>query len=43
MTEKQLREKVVKTAQAWLGCKESNGTHKKIIDLYNSIKPLPRG
>ena len=43
MTEKQLREKAVSTAETWLGCKESNGTHKKIIDLYNSVKPLPRG
>lgn len=43
MTEKQLREKAVSAAEAWLGCKESNGTHKKIIDLYNSVKPLPRG
>ena len=38
--EKQLREKAVNTAKAWAGCKESNGTHKKIIDLYNSVKPL---
>lgn len=43
MTEKQLREKAVNTAKAWEGCKESNGTHKQIIDLYNSVKPLPRG
>lgn len=43
MTEKQLRQKAVSTAQAWLNCKESNGTHKPIIDLYNSVKPLPRG
>ena len=43
VTEKQLRQKAVSTAQAWLGCKESNGTHKPIIDLYNSVKPLPRG
>lgn len=43
MEEKQLREKTVNTAKAWNGCKESNGTHKPIIDLYNSIKPLPRG
>lgn len=34
---------VVKQAQAWLGCKESNGTHKAIIDAYNSHKPLARG
>ena len=43
MTEKQLREKVVKQAAAWIGCKESNGTHKQIIDIYNNVKPLPRG
>lgn len=35
--------KVVEQAKAWLGCKESNGTHKQIIDVYNSHKPLARG
>lgn len=35
--------KVVEQAKAWIGCKESNGTHKPIIDLYNSHKPLARG
>lgn len=43
MTEKEIRQKVVATAQKYLGCKESNGSHKKIIDLYNSHKPLARG
>ncbi len=43
MTEQQLRQKVVETACAWVGCKESNGTHRPIIDLYNTQKPLPRG
>ena len=43
MTEKQLREKIVSIAVGWLGCKESGGTHKKIIDVYNSHKPLARG
>lgn len=43
MTEKQLREKVVNIAVGWLGCKESDGSHKKIIDVYNSHKPLARG
>ena len=38
-----MRNKIVKQAQEWLGCKESNGTHKPIIDLYNTQKPLPRG
>lgn len=37
------REKIVKQAQSWLGCKESDGSHKKIIDVYNADKPLPRG
>ena len=35
--------KVVSQAQAWLGLKESNGSHKKIIDIYNAHKPLARG
>lgn len=43
MTEKEVRAKVVNTAVAWLGCKESDGSHKKIIDVYNSHKPLARG
>lgn len=34
---------VVKQAKAWIGFKESNGTHKAIIDVYNSHKPLARG
>lgn len=37
------REKVVSTARRYLGCKESDGSHKKIIDRYNSHKPLARG
>ena len=35
--------KVVEQAKAWLGYKESNGTHQKIIDIYNAHKPLARG
>jgi hypothetical protein len=35
--------KVVEQAKAWIGCKESNSTHKAIIDVYNSHKPLARG
>lgn len=42
-TEKQIRERVVSIAKAWLGCKESDGTHKQIIDTYNAHKPLARG
>lgn len=43
MTELELRQKLVKTAQAYLGCKESDGSHRVIIDIYNSHKPLARG
>ena len=43
MTENQLRQKVVKIAVSYLGCKEADGSHRKIIDLYNSHKPLARG
>lgn len=43
MTEKELRQKVASTAVSYLGCKEADGSHKKIIDLYNSHKPLARG
>ena len=28
---------------SYLGCKEADGSHRKIIDLYNSHKPLARG
>lgn len=42
MTEKEIRSKVVEIARGWLGCKESDGSHKKIIDTYNACKPLPR-
>ena len=35
--------KVVEQAKAWIGCKEANGTHKPIIDIYNANKPLARG
>ncbi len=34
--------KMLNQARSWLGCKESNGTHKKIIDVYNAHKPLAR-
>lgn len=34
---------VIKQARVWLGFKESDGTHKAIIDVYNKHKPLARG
>lgn len=35
--------KVVEQAQAWVGKKEADGSHKEIIDIYNSHRPLARG
>lgn len=43
MTENELRNLVVDTAKKYLGCKESDGSHRKIIDIYNASKPLARG
>lgn len=43
MTEAELRQSVVSVMQGWLGYSEANGKHKKIIDLYNTQRPLPRG
>lgn len=37
------REKIVAQARSWIGCKESDGSHRQIIDVYNADKPLPRG
>lgn len=38
------RQKVVDLVKSWEGKKESNGTHKSIIDIYNGYKgKLPRG
>ena len=37
------REKIVAQARSWIGCKESDGSHKKIIDTYNSHTPRARG
>lgn len=41
--EADLRMQVVQTAEGWLGCEESNGSHKAIIDLYNAHEPLAMG
>lgn len=38
------RNEVIKLATSWLGKKESDGSYKEIIDIYNSYKGgLPRG
>lgn len=37
------RNEIVKKAQAWVGLNEYDGSFKKIIDIYNTITPLPVG
>lgn len=41
--ESQVRQKLVDCATKWLGYNEADGTHKAIIDIYNSHMPLARG
>lgn len=43
MTERELRQKVVDQFKSWIGWSEANGKHRQIVDLYNSIQPLPVG
>lgn len=37
-----IRQEIVRTAQQYLGCRESDRSHEKIIDLYNTHEPHPR-
>lgn len=34
---------ILDVARSWIGRNEADGSHRYIIDLYNSVKPLPRG
>ena len=43
MTEKELRQKVVSTAEAWLGTRELSDKHYEMLAIYNAQSPLPRG
>ncbi len=36
-------DKYISAFKSWEGYSEANGKYREIIDLYNSIKPLPRG
>lgn len=40
---KKYARKVVEQAKAWLGRNENDGSHREIIDIYNSQRSLPRG
>lgn len=37
------RQAVVSLAQSWVGKNEADGSHKEIIDIYNSMSSFPRG
>lgn len=41
--EASLRMELVRTAESWLGRNEADGSHKKILDIYNSHEPLAVG
>lgn len=43
MTETQARARVVDLMRSWLGKNEAVGSHREIIDIYNSYTPHPRG
>jgi hypothetical protein len=38
-----MRQSVVDTMAGWVGAVKGSAAHKTIIDIYNTIKPLPRG
>ena len=40
---KKYANEVVAQAKAWLGKKESDGSYREILEVYNTYKPLPRG
>lgn len=37
------RLRMISTAERWLGSNEADGSHRAIVDLYNSHKPLAQG
>ncbi len=42
-SEAALRQRLVDTACSWAGIREDDGSHRAVIDLYNTIDPLPQG
>ena len=42
MTELEVRQHYVNTLRGWVGLKESDGSFRHIIDIYNSLMSLPR-
>lgn len=41
-SEAALRQQLVDTACSWAGIREEDGSHRAVIDLYNTIDPLPQ-
>ena len=41
--ESSIRSHVVRVAESYLGYREDNGTHREIVDIYNSFEPRARG
>ena len=41
MNEKELRQYFVDVCCSYMGYNEADGSHKTIINMYNSIQPLP--
>lgn len=37
-----VRRQLLEAAEEWLGCSEADGSHRQIIDFYNSYEPSPR-
>lgn len=35
--------RIIRQAEKWIGLNEADGSFKRIIDLYNSTYPIPRG
>ncbi len=40
--EREQRTRLVSAAVEWLGANQADGSHRPIIDLYNTLEPLPR-
>lgn len=43
MTENELRNTYVKTAKEYAGVQKGSTEHHEIVDIYNTIRPLPQG
>jgi len=43
MHAREARQCIVEKARSFLGLNERDGSHRRIIEIYNSHRPLPRG